>query len=158
MTRSRPPAPSAAKQLAALMKRYTPEVAAVARAAVARIRRQLPGAVELVYDNYNALVIGFGPSERASEAVLSIALYPRWVNLFFLQGATLYDPDGMLQGQGRRVRHVRLEDARVLDEPPVRGLIARALAAAPRPLDPRSRRRIVVRAISTRQRARRPRA
>ena len=66
----------------------------VAKAAVARMRKYVPDAVELVYDNYNALVVGFGPTERASEAVLSIALYPRWVTLFFLQGARLSDPRG----------------------------------------------------------------
>jgi hypothetical protein len=62
----------------------------VAKAAVARMRKYVPDSVELVYDNYNALVVGFGPTERAAEAVLSIALYPRGVTLFFLQGARLY--------------------------------------------------------------------
>src|SRR5262245_18843481 len=66
---------SPAAQLAAFMKRYDASVAAVAKAALTWMRRRLPGAVELVYDNYNALVIGFGPSERASEAIFSIALY-----------------------------------------------------------------------------------
>jgi hypothetical protein len=40
--------------------------------ALAKMRARLPGAVELVYDNYNALAIGFGPTERTSEAVFSI--------------------------------------------------------------------------------------
>ena len=39
----------------------------------------------MVYDNYNALVVGFGPSERASEAVVSLAIFPKWVTLCFLQ-------------------------------------------------------------------------
>jgi len=52
------------------------------------MRARLPGAVELVYDNHNALAIGFGPTERASDAVFSIALFPRWVSLFFLRGRT----------------------------------------------------------------------
>src|ERR1039458_9537409 len=65
---------------------------------------RLPGAVQLVYDNYNALVIGFGPSERASEASFSIVLYPRWVTLFFLQGAGLPDPRRLLKGSGKVVR------------------------------------------------------
>ena len=47
----------------------------------------------------NALAIGFGPTERASEAIFSIAVFPRWVSLFFLQGAGLPDPDGILQGE-----------------------------------------------------------
>jgi hypothetical protein len=83
-------------QLDGFIAKYSPDVAAVARAALIRMRRILPGAIELVYDNYNALAVAFGPSERASEAVVSIALYPRWVSLFFLQdGPRLPDPEGL---------------------------------------------------------------
>jgi hypothetical protein len=139
------------------MSRYSPEVRAVASAAIARLRRQLPGAVELVYDNYNALVIGFGASERASEAIVSIALYPRWVNLFFLHGATLPDPRGLLQGAGKRVRRIALPDAAVLDGAPVRSLVARALAASSHPWPPGRPRRMIIRAVSAKQRPRRPR-
>jgi hypothetical protein len=145
-----------ARQWAAFLARYDPAIGAVAKAAVARMRTYVPGAVELVYDNYNALVVGFGPSERASEAVMSIALYPCWVTLFFLQGARLTDPAGLLKGAGTRVRHIVLGDVAVLDQPAVRALIRQALAAAPRPIDARARRRMVIRAVSAKQRPRRP--
>src|SRR6266436_1894806 len=102
--------PSPAQQLKAFIARYEPEVGAAARSALATMRKRLPGAVELVYDNYNALAIGFGPTERASDAIFSIAVYPRWVSLFFLQGATLADPQKLLRGSGSRVRHVVLEE------------------------------------------------
>jgi hypothetical protein len=144
------------KQLAAFIARYTPEVAAMARAALARLRKRMPSATRLVYDNYNALAVGFGPSERASEAILSIALYPRWVSLFFLQGARLADPLKRLKGSGRQVRHVVLEGAYTLDEPAVAALIDQALATAAKPLASRGRGRVVIRSISARQRPRRP--
>jgi hypothetical protein len=144
-----------ARQWAAFLSKYDPAIAAVAKAAVTRMRKYVPGAVELVYDNYNALVVGFGPSEHASEAVVSIALYPRWVTLFFLQGAGLADPKGLLKGSGRRVRHVVLSDVGVLERPPVRALIRQALAAAA-PIDPKARRRMVIRSVSPKQRPRRP--
>jgi hypothetical protein len=145
-----------ARQLAGFLSRYTPEVRAVAKSALATMRRSLPGATELVYDNYNALAIGFGPSDRASEAVFSIALYPRWVSLFFLQGARLEDPHRRLKGAGSRVRHVVLETASVLDEPEVRKLMAQALERAAVPIDPKARQRTIVKAVSARQRPRRP--
>ena len=75
------------QQLARFLGKYDRAIAASARAALACLRRRIPGAQMLVYDNYNALAVGFGPSERASEAVLSIAVYPRWVTLFFLKAA-----------------------------------------------------------------------
>jgi hypothetical protein len=144
-----------ARQWAAFLSKYDPAIVKVAKAALARMRKYTPGAVELVYDNYNALVVGFGPSEHASEAVMSLALYPRWVTLFFLQGARLADPAGLLKGSGSRVRHVVLSDVAVLDRPPVRALIRQALATAPRAIDPGAKRRMVIRAVSAKQRPRR---
>jgi hypothetical protein len=52
-------------------------IAKLARAAIAKLRKRLKGATQLVYDNDNALVIGFVPTDRPSDVVLSIALYPR---------------------------------------------------------------------------------
>jgi hypothetical protein len=137
------------------MSRYSPMVAAVAKSALAKMRKRLPGAVELVYDNYNALVVGFGPSERASEAVFSIALYPRWVNLFFLNGAGLHDPHRLLKGKGKQVRSIVLESADILDRPEVEALIAAALERAT-PIDANNKRKLVIRSISPVRRPRRP--
>jgi hypothetical protein len=149
---------SAAQQLAGFIAKYTPAIAAVARAALAKMRKRLPGAIQLVYDNYNALAIGFGPSERASDAIFSIALFPRWVSLFFLQGAKqkLPDPEKRLRGSGRQARHLVLEDAAALDEPAVQALIAHALERAPKPLEGAGRGRIVIKSVAAKQRPRRP--
>jgi hypothetical protein len=148
--------PSPARQWAISIAKYTPEIRAVATAAIRRIRRQLPGAVELVYDNYNALVMAFGPSERASELMVSIALYPSCVNLFFWQGARLVDPEGLLMGEGKQVRRIGLADPAVVDAPAVRALIAQAMRASAKVLP--QKRRMVIRAVSEKQRARQPRA
>ena len=147
---------SAREQLDGFLDRYTPEVAAQARAALEEMRRRLPGALELVYDNYNAVAVGFGPSERSSEAIMSIAIYPRWVSLFFLQGAGLDDPDGVLKGSGSQVRHIVLKDAAMLDRPEVKRLMAQALDKARVPLDPAQPYRLLIKSVSARQRPRRP--
>lgn len=145
---------SSSQRLRAFIARYEPSVGAAARSALATLRKRLPGAVELVYDNYNALAIGFGPTERASDAIFSIAVYPRWVSLFFLQGATLSDPRKLLKGSGTRVRHIVLERG-TLEEPAVRELMAQALRKARKPLDGGARRRLVIKAVSAKQRPRR---
>ena len=145
---------SAAKRLDALMDAYTPAVVNIARGALARLRRQVPGAVELVGDRYTGLVIGFSPTERPADATLSIVLYPRWVNLFFLRGASLRDPRRLLEGTGTVVRHLTLHDPTLLDDRDVRALIAQARAQA-RVVFPR-RRRIIIKAISAERRSRRP--
>lgn len=143
-------------RLAGFIAKYTPEIGALARAALAKLRARLPGAVELVYDNYNALAIAFGPTERASEALLSIALYPRWVSLFFLDGVNLPDPQKLLKGSGKKVRHIVLEDAAALDRPAIQALIARALERAAKPLHGASPGRIVIKYVLAKQRPRRP--
>jgi hypothetical protein len=137
------------------LARYTPEIATAARAALEKMRTRLPGAVELVYDNYNALVIGFGPNERASDAVFSIALYPKWVTLFFLHGAVLPDPDGLLGGSGNIVRQIRLTSADDLDKPAVKKLMKEALRRSEVPIDATQPRRMVIKSISAKQRPRR---
>jgi hypothetical protein len=149
------PTLSADRQVAQFIARYDPAVARVARAARAKLRRLLPGTIELVYDNFNALAIGWSPTERASDVIASIALYPRWVNFFLLKGARLRDPEGLLQGSGSRVRHVVLEKATVLDQPALRSLLKAATALSPA-VPPGQRRRTIVKAVSARQRPRRP--
>jgi hypothetical protein len=151
-------AKSPAAQLGGFLAKFTPEVAASARAALARMRKRLPGAIELVYDNYNALAIGFGPTERSSDAVFSIAVFPRWVSLFFLQsGPELPDPHGLLKGTGTRVRHIVLKSPAEIDSPAVRALMKAALARAEVPIDRAAKARIVIKSVSAKQRPRAPR-
>jgi hypothetical protein len=145
------------RQLAGFLAKYSPEVQRLGKAVLAKMRTRLPGGVEFVYDNYNALVIGFGPNEHPSDAILSIGLYPRYVNLYFLFGAELADPDRRLKGSGTRVRFIRIDDAALLDEPSIGSLIKQALETAPEPMVRKTPRRLVIRAVSKRQRARTPR-
>jgi hypothetical protein len=147
---------TAEAQLDRFLAKYTPEIRAIAEAVLRKMRRLVPGAIELVYDNYNALVIAFGPTERSSELICSIALYPRWVTLFFVEGAKLRDPEKVLKGNGKIVRHVVLNDARDLDQPAVRALIAQAIDRSEKPLE--GPRRLIIQSISAKQRPRRPRA
>ena len=148
--------PSAERRLRGFLAEFTPEVARVARRARAKLRALLPGTLELVYDNYNALAIGFGPTDRASDAVMSIAVYPRWVSVFFLRGARLPDPGKRLRGSGTRVRHIVLEGPETLDDPGVRALIEAATAGLPRPSGKSGRRRTIVKSVSAKRRPRRP--
>ena len=143
------------QELAGFLAKYDPAVATIARAALARLRKRLPGATEIVYDNYNALAVGFGPGDRSSEAIISIAVYPRWVSLFFLQGARLNDPAKLLKGSGTKVRHIVLSGVRDIGSADVDALIAAALAAALRPIDPKAKRRLIIKSVSVKQRPRR---
>jgi hypothetical protein len=146
-----------AVQLASFLAKFTPEIAALTEAILARMRKRYPTALELVYDNYNALAIGFCPTERTSEAIFSIAVFPRWVSLFFLQANRgLPDPENLLQGDGNVARHIRLPKAATLDEPAVKALMLEAASRAIVPFDPKGVRRLIIKSISAKQRPRRP--
>ena len=150
-------ASSAEAQLDAFLGKFLPEVEDIARQALKKMRARLPGAIELVYDNYNALAIGFATSERASDAIFSIALYPRWVSLFFLMNGTkLHDPERLLKGGGNKVRHIVLENVAILDDPAVLDLMAQALELSPKQIDAAQQRRMIIKSISPKQRPRRP--
>jgi len=127
------------------------------RAALARIRTLVPGVTELVYDNWNGLVVGFGPSPRPSEAVVSILMTSTHVTLCFIQdGPSLPDPEGLLKGSGNVVRHVRLSSSRDLDKPAVRALVKTAVARSDVTFRKGKRRELIVKSISPKQRPRRP--
>ncbi|HEX7797768.1 MAG TPA: hypothetical protein VF456_25580 [Vicinamibacterales bacterium] len=112
------------------IERYSPEVAATARAALKKLRARFPGARQLVYDRRQSLPIGFAPAEQGS-AVFSLVLYPRWVRFFFLEGVAIDDPEGRLEGSGNQVRSVRVDErATIFDDPYIRGLMAQALKVA----------------------------
>jgi hypothetical protein len=147
-------APAPAKQLASFLSRFSPAIAAQARAARAKLLKLLPGAIEMVYDNYNALVIGFSPTERPSDAVLSLVIFPKRVSVCFIQGKHLPDPHHVLVGDGNQVRFVRLDPrAAILDTPPLRALVSEAIAFGETPFA--GKRQLVIRAISRKQRPRR---
>src|SRR6185503_9004255 len=93
---------NAETQLASFFAKYEPAMAELGKALRAKLRRRLPGLFEIVYvyENQNSLVISYSPTERGSEGLCGIALYPRQANLFFGRGALLSksDPHELLQG------------------------------------------------------------
>jgi len=143
-------------QLETFIRKFTPALAAQLRAVLKKMRGRLPGAIELVYDNYNALAIAFASGERLKDVVFSIAAYPRWVSLFFAAGIGLDDPDKRLKGSGSRIRHIVLDTPAMLDDPAVKKLMAQALKLAGNPIDKKLPGRIVIKSISAKQRPRRP--
>ena len=119
---------TAQQQLDGFLQKYSPEMEKLGRAAIVHLRKRLPGSVVMVYDNYNSLAVGFGPDTKVSTLPISIALFPRWATLFFMQGSTLPDPSKLLTGKGAKIRSVRLDEGlKTLKSPEVDALIAMAV-------------------------------
>ncbi|MEY2496960.1 MAG: hypothetical protein QOD12_516 [Verrucomicrobiota bacterium] len=142
---------SPAKQLASFIAKFEPSVAKLIRACRAEMRKRLP----TVYDNYNFFVIGYSPTERASDAIFSIAAASNGVGLAFLQGASLPDPRKLLQGSGKKNRFIRLPSLAVLKTVDVRELMTAALAQARTPLPPSGGGYLIIKSVSAKQRPRR---
>jgi hypothetical protein len=146
---------TAEARLKTFVAKFDPTHQALIRATRKALRRRLPTAVEMVYDNYNFFVIGYGPTERPSEAVLSIAAGASGVGLCFIRGAKLPDPHGLLLGSGKQTRFIRLESAAVLARPEVDALVTEAIARSAKPFAATGRGELIIRSVSAKQRPRR---
>src|SRR3984885_5886 len=146
---------NAEKQLKGFIAKFEPKHQDLIRAMRKALRKRLPTANELVYDNYNFFVIGYCSTERPSDCILSIAAGANGVGLSFYYGATLPDPHKLLLGSGGQNRFMRIESAATLARPEVEELIAAVIAQAERPLPGSGRGKLVIRSISKKQRPRR---
>ena len=145
------------QQLAAFIAKFDSRNRALIRSVRRAVRRRLPTANELVWDNYNFFVIGYSATERPSDSVVSIAAAANGVGLSFYRGATLPDPQGILEGAGVQNRFIRLDSARTLERPEVEALIAAAVAQNRAPFARSGRGKLLTRSVSEKQKPRRQR-
>ncbi|TAL04583.1 MAG: hypothetical protein EPO07_04910 [Verrucomicrobia bacterium] len=146
---------AAAQQVASFLNKFDPKVARVIRACRAELRKLLPTAIELVYDNYNFFVIGYSATERVSDCILSLTAAANGVGLSFYQGASLPDPKKLLLGEGKQNRFIRLPTSEVLRSSDVLALIRAAVAQLRTPLPTTGGGYTVVKSVSAKQRPRR---
>ena len=147
---------TAEARLQSFIDRFDPDHQRLIRAVRKALRRQLRGANELVYDNYNFLVIGYCGTERPSDCILSIAAGASGVGLSFPYcGTSLPDPHKLLQGAGTRNRFIRVPSAAAIERPEVKALITAAVGLAGAPLPQRGAGTLIIRSVSAKQRPRR---
>jgi hypothetical protein len=145
------------ERLRSFIAKFEPKDQRLIRAVRSALRRRLPSAFELVYDNYNFFVIGYGPTERPSDAVLSIAAGTSGVGICFIHGAKLPDPEGILLGGGKQTRFVRVPSVSILKQPAVHALIDAAVTRG-KDFPASGRGELIIRSVSARQRPRRRQA
>ena len=152
---------NAEKQLASYFAKYEPAMVKLGKALRVKLRARLPGLFEIVYvyESQNALVISYSPTEHGYDGLCSIALYPNRVNLYFAQGALLSrsDPNKLLQGRGKTVRHIVLNAVADFDRAEIEVLMAAALKVAKLRLDASAKGSVIIKAEAQKQRARRAR-
>lgn len=141
------------KQLQSFIDKFEPSHQATIRAARKKLRKVFRTATELVYDNYNFFVIGYSPTERPSDAFVSIAARANGLGICFIHGAALPDPKRLLQGSGRQTRFIRVDDPKQLASRDVDALFK---AAVKRSGHARAagRSKLIIRSVSAKQRPR----
>src|SRR5436853_3877962 len=109
-----------------LLGDHPEELQAIERALRATIRAEFPDAVEQV--DFGNKVIAFGRSMRIRGLLFGIIAHRTWVNLQLADGAGLPDPDGVIEGTGKRIRHIKIRSVEAARSTPVVAAIRGQLA------------------------------
>jgi hypothetical protein len=131
------PEPAAAMPLASevdadvekLLAAHPPEQRTIEQALRSTIRREFPGAIEQV--DFGNKLIAFGRSMRMRGLLFAIIAHQSWVNLQLADGAELPDPDRLIEGTGKRIRHVKIRSIADASSPRVVAIIRAQVAARP---------------------------
>jgi hypothetical protein len=113
------------KEFEEMLSTANAEVAALARQAKAVIQDVMPGVVEVVWLNQRISGYGVGP-KKMSEQFCYIALFKERLNLGFYYGSDLPDPQNLLEGTGKNLRHVKISRSEQVENPALRDLVVAA--------------------------------
>jgi hypothetical protein len=142
-------------QLRSFIDKIDPKGQKLIRSVRAAVRKRFSTANELAYDYSHSLVIGYSPTDRGIDSIVSIAARADGVFLYFNQGPQLPDPKGLLLGSGKQTRFVQVEAASRLAHPDVEALIVAAVDRATVPLPSRGKGRVIIRGAAAKQQPRR---
>ncbi len=118
--------------VATFLAAYSPAVQAVAQAVRAVLRTAMPQATERVHSGWKVIQWGTGPKMADQRFVISPLTGS--FNLNISDAVRLPDPDGLLRGTGKGIRHLKFTQPDQVANPAVRALIAAAVAWAKPPV------------------------
>ena len=131
------------KELVQFLKPFDRQVRELALALRSVVIEELAPCHENIYDAYNALALGYGPTDRLKDGICHIAVYAHHVNLGFNQGATLDDPHKVLLGSGKKIRHIRISEPSDVKRPEVRTYLRSARKQAGHVVSGRKSKKVV---------------
>ena len=111
----------------AFLASYPPEVRDLALKLRALVLEVMPNALEHV--DADDKMIGYGLSLKQPDIICAIAPYTSYVALMFGKGTELRDPEGLLKGTEKHVRHIKIREAGDIEAPALRALLEAALSA-----------------------------
>jgi len=114
------------KALVEFLKPYDPSIRKLAIAIRDFVIPEMEPCFEYIYDAYNAVAFGYGPSESYRQGAIHVAVYPKHVNLGFNQGAHMKDAAKLLKGTGNNIRHITIKSEAELKQPAIREYLREA--------------------------------
>lgn len=150
--KSNKPAPEA--QLRSVIERFDRKDQKLIRSVRTALRKRFPTANELVYDYGFSLVIGYSPTDRGIDSIVSSSARATGVALYFNRGPQLPDPKRLLLGSGKQTRFVELKAASQLAHPDVEALIAAAIDQSEIPLPSEGHGHVIVKSDGRKRRSR----
>lgn len=142
-------------QLRAYIAKLDPKIQKLFRSVRTAVRKRFPTANELAYDYRFALVIGYAPADRGTDAIVAIRASATGVSLYFSQGSQLADPKQLLRGSGKQTRFIQVEAASQLAHPDVEALIASTIEQAKVPLPTEGKGCLIIKSDSAKKPPRR---
>ena len=120
-----PPPPDLLK----LLEAYPPEIRKLALAARGAVLKVLAPCHETILQVYT-IALGYGPNARLRDQICHVTVHSLHVNLGFNSGAFLPDPEGILEGEGSQIRHIKLHTLEDVARPSIAAYLRTALAMA----------------------------
>lgn len=115
------------RELLEFLSRYNPAVQALAHGLRTVVHEEMAPCHEYIFEMRSKVVLLYGATERViADGICNIGVFARHVLLGFPRGTDLDDPDGVLQGTGKAMRHITLKTMSDLDRPEIRSYLRQA--------------------------------
>ena len=113
-------------QLDELLSGSSPEIAAVARELRAVVAEAMPDGTEQV--DFGNRLLAIGRSMKMRDLLFAIIPHSAHVNLQLADGIDLPNSDGLIEGTGKRIRHIKVRSIEAARSAPVRAAIDAQIA------------------------------
>jgi hypothetical protein len=121
------------RQLLGYLAAYSPHISDLTLALREVVLEEAPEAIESIFKGY-ALAIGFSfTGKPLKDGFCHVVTYTTHVNLGFNRGALLPDPNGILVGKGKSIRHITIRNQNELEHPAIRRYLQAAIEQVDRP-------------------------
>ena len=96
------------QQIANFLLPFNDDIRSLAQQLRIYLKKETKPIIEMVFDSYNSVNIGYGFTTKAWDCYCGIVVYSKHINLSFPSGAFLTDPQKLLQGTGSKIRHIKI--------------------------------------------------